>query len=317
MTRPANRARFCSALRRDQPQRRRVQGDTRPRGHGRDRVRLPVHVVQREPDGPGGPRHGQEPRHPGQPLDRGLTDLAHDDADQEEEHGGGREDAPLPPAADVVRSLADRANPPDQEQDHPGVGRCLGHERDAPRARFALAAGPWSAAPAAAPRSKTHRSPQPRGRSRDQSEKEHGATPFSASTRTNPSVTSVAMPDATVPALRSASGPRTIPAPAERCTRPAPSAKRMSPARPGLRVTRSVAGGLAGSARAALTADPPPQARSSMPARFRAGWRNCREGAQADLADAPQQRCTTPAGAGGWRTLAAIWDDPPGTLPVL
>jgi hypothetical protein len=27
---------------------------------------------------------------------------------------------------------------PQQEQDHPGVGRCLGQKRDAPRARFAL-----------------------------------------------------------------------------------------------------------------------------------------------------------------------------------
>jgi hypothetical protein len=35
-----------------------------------------------------------------------------------------------------------------------------------------------------------------------------------------------------------------IPAPAKRCTRPAPSARRMSPAGPGLRVTRSLAGGI-------------------------------------------------------------------------
>src|SRR5215472_10771287 len=56
--------------------------------------------------------------------------------------------------------------------------------------------------------------------------------------RTNPSATSVAMPDATVPALGGHRARERIPAPAKRCTRPARSSERMSPARPGLRVTR-------------------------------------------------------------------------------
>src|SRR4029077_7757498 len=56
--------------------------------------------------------------------------------------------------------------------------------------------------------------------------------------RTNPSVTSFAMPDATVPARGGHRARERIPAPAKRCTRPARSAGRMSPARPGLRVTR-------------------------------------------------------------------------------
>ena len=83
-------------------------------------------MIRRELDGPSDADHRNEPRHPGQPLDRGLTDLAHDDADQEEERGDGGEDAHLPPAGDVVPSLADRGNASSQEQDYADVGDCLG-----------------------------------------------------------------------------------------------------------------------------------------------------------------------------------------------
>src|SRR5215472_12518806 len=51
--------------------------------------------------------------------------------------------------------------------------------------------------------------------------------------RTNPSVTSIAMPETTVPALGGHRARERIPAPAKRCTRAARSSERMSPARPG------------------------------------------------------------------------------------
>src|SRR5262249_30948579 len=51
--------------------------------------------------------------------------------------------------------------------------------------------------------------------------------------RTNPSVTSIAMPETTVPALGGHRARERIPAPAKRCTRAARSSERLSPARPG------------------------------------------------------------------------------------
>jgi hypothetical protein len=82
-----------------------------------------------------------------------------------------------------------------------------------------------------------------------------------------------------------------IPAPAKRCTQPARSTGRMSPARPGLRVTRSLAAPLSPGPRGPpiWTADSLPQARSSLP-RLCAAGTNAGEGVQVDLADVPQQR---------------------------
>ena len=93
---------------------------------------LPYAFARREPDSPGDAGHGKEPHHPGQPLDRGLADPAHDDAGQEEEHGGTGEDAHLPPVADAVPALADRGSAASQEEDRADVGDRLGQQRDAP-----------------------------------------------------------------------------------------------------------------------------------------------------------------------------------------
>jgi hypothetical protein len=56
--------------------------------------------------------HGQEPHHIDQPLNGGLVDLAHEDANQQEEHGGAGQDAHPPPAGDAVPLLATAAMPP-------------------------------------------------------------------------------------------------------------------------------------------------------------------------------------------------------------
>jgi hypothetical protein len=92
----------------------------------------------------------------------------------------------------------------------PVIASCLGQQRDAPRARFALrslAGGeqPPLLRPAVKP-AEAH--------SREDDHEidrryEHGEPPSLPARRTDPSVTSVVMPEATVPALRSASGPRT------------------------------------------------------------------------------------------------------------
>jgi len=52
----------------------------------------------------------------------------HDDAGQEEEHGGASEDAYMPPVGDAVPPLADRGSASDQEQDHADVGDRLGQQ---------------------------------------------------------------------------------------------------------------------------------------------------------------------------------------------
>ncbi|HCU94881.1 MAG TPA: hypothetical protein DHU96_20130 [Actinobacteria bacterium] len=85
-----------------------------------------MHVERRVSDGPGNPSHGEEPHDPDQALDRGLADLADDDADQEKERGGASEDAHMPPFADAAPSLADRGNAAGQEEDRANVRHRLG-----------------------------------------------------------------------------------------------------------------------------------------------------------------------------------------------
>jgi hypothetical protein len=70
-------------------------------------------------------------------------------------------------------------------------------------------------------------------------------------------VTSVALSEATVPALGGHRARERIPAPAKRCTRPARSARRVSPGGSGLRVTRQLAG--SPSHESARLADPHPR----------------------------------------------------------
>ena len=203
----------------------------------------------------------------------------------------------------------------------PVIASCLGQQRDAPRARFALrslAGGeqPPLLRPAVKP-AEAH------GREDDHEidrRYEHGEPPSLPARRTDPSVTSVVMPEATVPALRSASGPRTNPGAGQTMHpgRPVRQKNEPSPTRaPGNPVTSRRS--LAGSARPAdldgrsTTSGTVIYARAvscrlaRMPVRVRRLTSRTRLSS-----DAPHRQERA-----GWRTRPAISDDPPGTLPVL